>query len=99
MTSRTLLDLNYPEFQEGLFALEKEELASLFATLRKIRKLDWSQLYADGGLRWEAILSRLGPGGRRIYSFRVTKRNRVVAFREGDTLRLLSIHPDHDSAY
>jgi len=97
--SRVLLDLNDSEFQEALFALEKDELVSVFATLKKIRQLDWTQLYADRGLRWEAILSWQGPGGRRVYSFRVTKRARVVAYREGNGLKLLSIHPDHDSAY
>jgi hypothetical protein len=97
--SCVLLDLNYPGFQEALFALEKDELSSVFATLNKVRRLDWTQFYADRGLRWEAVLSRQGSGGRRIYSFRVTKRVRAVDFRDGDWLRLLSIHPDHDSAY
>jgi hypothetical protein len=97
--SRVLLDLNDSEFQEDLFRLERDEVPAVFAALKKIRQLDWSQLYADRGLRWEAILSRNGPGGKRIYSFRVTKRFRAVAFREGDSLKLLSIHPDHDSAY
>jgi hypothetical protein len=97
--SRVLLDLNSPAFQESWFALEREEVLAVLATLRKIHQMDWQQLYSDKGLRWETILSRSGPGGERIYSLRVTKRVRAVAYRERDFLRLLSIHADHDSAY
>ena len=61
--------------------------------------MEWEQLYRDRGLHWEAILSRKGPSGQRIYSLRVTQRMRAVAYREGEYMRLLSIHADHDSAY
>jgi len=97
--ARILLDLNNPVFQAGWFSLEREESLALPATLRKVQSLDWADLYRDRGLRWEAIVSRTGPGGRRIYSLRVTKRMRALAYREGDFLRFLSLHPDHDSAY
>lgn len=97
--ARVLLDLNNPVFQRDWFALERGEALSVLATLRKVSQLEWDQLYRDPGLRWEAILSRAGPGGRRIYSLRVTQRLRAVGLREGDFLRLLSLHPDHNSAY
>jgi hypothetical protein len=97
--ARVVLDLNNPAFQEAWFALEREEALAVLATLRKIGQMDWQQLYSDRGLRWEAILSRPGPGGARIYSLRVTRRVRAVAYRERDFLRLLSLHADHDSAY
>ena len=97
--ARVLLDLNNPAFQEGWFTLEREEALAVVATLRKIHELDWDQLYRDRGLRWEAILSRVGPAGQRIYSPRVTRRVRAIAYRDGDFLRFLSLHPDHDSAY
>lgn len=96
---RILLDLNNPVFQETWFALESAEALAVLATLRKIRQMDWNQLYRDRGLRWEAILSRTGPAGQRLYSLRVTRRVRAVGCRDGDFLRLLSLHPDHDSAY
>ncbi|MPZ21119.1 MAG: hypothetical protein GEV06_24950 [Luteitalea sp.] len=35
----------------------------------------------------------------RDFSVRVSQRIRAVAFRDGDFLRLISLHPDHDSAY
>ena len=94
-----LLDLNNPAFQETWFALDRSEALAVLATLRKIRQLDWSRLYADRGLRWEAILSKTGPAGRRIYSLRITRSMRAVAYREGAFLRFLSLHADHDSAY
>ena len=94
-----LLDLNNPAFQESWFALEREEALAALAILRKIQKMEWQQLYRDRGLRWETILSQVGPGGARIYSLRVTRKVRAVAYRERDFLRLLSIHADHDSAY
>ena len=94
-----LLDLNDPSFQETLLSLQRDEAWAVLTTLKKIKQLDWSQLYADRGLRWEAILSKQGAEGRRIYSLRVTKRVRAVAYREGDYLPLLSLHLDHDSAY
>ena len=97
--ARVLLDLNNPIFQQDWFALEREEALAVLATLRKIRQMDWDQLYRDRGLHWEAILSRTGPGGQRIYSLRVTRRVRAVAYRDGGFLRLLSLHADHDSAY
>jgi hypothetical protein len=97
--SRILLDLNNPVFQRCWFALERDEALAVLATLRKIQQMDWAQLYSDRGLRWEAILSRAGPSGQRIYSLRITRRVRAVAFREGNFLRFLSLHPEHDSAY
>ena len=50
-----LLDLNTPAFQEELFSLERQDLLAVLSTLKKIRDLEWTQLYADRGLRWEAI--------------------------------------------
>src|SRR5579863_4684411 len=97
--ARVQLDLNNPEFQQEWFSLEREEAMSVLATLRKIHVLDWQQLYRDKGLHWEAINSRSGPAGKRLYSLRITRSMRAVVYREGDFLRFLSLHPDHDSAY
>jgi hypothetical protein len=97
--ARVVLDLNSPVFQEDWFALEREEALSVLATLRKIRLLDWDQLYRDKGLHWEAISSRSGPASKRLHSLRITRSMRAVAYREGDFLRFLSLHRDHDSAY
>lgn len=93
------LDLNSPVFQKGLFHLPKKDQGSVLGVLRKLSQMDWDQVYGDRGLKWELILSRQGPQGKRLYSFRIGKGFRGVACREGNWLRLLSLHPDHDSAY
>lgn len=94
-----LLDLNSPVFQRDLFSLEKPEQTSLLSTLKRIRAMTWRQVYADSGLKWETIHSRQGPNGQRLYSLRVSQAFRAVAYRDGAWLRILSLHPDHDSAY
>lgn len=94
------LDLNNPVFQRSLFELEKSQQISVLATLRKLTGLRWPQVYRDQGLKWELIHSRIGPDGQRLYSFRIGQGFRAVAYRaDGGWLRLLSLHPDHDSAY
>lgn len=93
------IDMNNPVFQQGFFELEKTEQTALIKTLKKICKLTWSELYSDIGLKWEAILSKQTKSGERIYSFRFSRKYRATAFRQGDFLRLLSLHVDHDSAY
>jgi len=94
--ARILLDLSNPAFQADWFALARDEALAVLSALKKLHKMEWEQLHRDRGLHWEAILSRKGPAGQRIYSLRITLRMRAVAFREGDYLRMLSIHADHD---
>ncbi len=94
-----LLDLNNPEFQSNLLALDKPQAWAVLQTLRLLQAMSWLQLQQSKGLRWELIQSRQGPQGERLYSLRVSRSCRAVAWRDGDWLRLLSLHPDHDSAY
>jgi hypothetical protein len=93
------IDMNNPEFQQDFFGLEKNEQPALIKALKKIRKLSWSALYQDQGLKWEAISSKKTNSGERIYSFRFSQKYRGTALREGEFLRLLALHVDHDSAY
>jgi hypothetical protein len=93
------LDLNNSEFQRQLFSLQKAEAFSVLGSLRKLSRMSWGQVYQDPGIRWEAIASKVGPTGTRLYSLRLGKGFRAVAHRQGDWLRILSLHPEHDSAY
>jgi len=93
------LDLNNPVFQRQFFNLSKNDQHSILNTLRKLGNMTWQQVYADHGLKLEAILSKRGPGSKRLYSFRIGKGFRGVAYRDYSWLRILSLHPDHDSAY
>lgn len=97
--NRVQLDLNNPVFQEHLFRLQRNEQVHILKTLRKLSQMTWAQVYSDNGLRWEAIVSRTGPRGTRLYTFRISKKVRAVACREQAWMRILSLHPDHDSAY
>ena len=93
------LDLNNPEFQANLLELNKQEAWAVLQTLRLLQSMSWNQLQRSKGLRWELIQSKTGPNGQRLYSLRVSRSCRAVAWRDGAWLRLLSLHPDHDSAY
>jgi hypothetical protein len=95
-----LLDLNNPTFQENLFVLQKPERLAALDTLKKIRQLNWAQVYRDNGLKCEKIVSvRLPQGIDAIYSFRITQSRRATAYRDGQYMRLLTVAPDHDSTY
>ncbi len=96
---RIRLDLNDSGFQEDLFGLTKEQQVSVLNTLRKLSKMTREQVYRDPGLKWEAVTFRPGPKGLRLYTFRLGRAFRAVAYREGSWLKILSLHLDHDSAY
>jgi hypothetical protein len=97
--SRIRLDLNSPEFQDVFFRLEREDMKHVVAALRRLRVLDWNTLYRHTGFRWEAIEHAKAPNGAKVYSLRLSQKVRAVAYRDGEFLRLVSLHPDHDSAY
>jgi hypothetical protein len=97
---RVRLDLNSPEFLEVFLRLNSVELAQVAGSLDRIRKLDWSNVYASKGLHWEAIDHMKAPDGKAsVYSVRLSQKIRALAFRDGDFMRFISLHPDHDSAY
>ncbi|MEQ1516403.1 MAG: hypothetical protein ABL931_07950 [Usitatibacteraceae bacterium] len=94
------LDLNNPVFQENLLTLQKPERHAALDTLNKLRQMTWSQVYRDGGLKWEKIISIKPPKDiDAIYSLRITNSRRATAYRDGEFIRLLTIAPDHDSTY
>jgi hypothetical protein len=97
--SRIRLDLNSPELQDVFFHLSGEDLKQVVASLRRLRDLDWNSLYRHTGFRWEAIAHVTAANGSKVYSVRLSQKVRAVGFRDGDFLRLTSLHPDHGSAY
>jgi len=97
---RVRLDLNSPEFLEVFLRLEGADLAQVASSLDQIRKLDWSNVYASKGLHWEAIEHLKAPDGKsNVYSVRLSQKIRAIAFRHGEFMRFISLHPNHDSAY
>ena len=97
--SRIRLDLNSPEFQDACFRLQADELKQVVASLRRLRELDWNSLYRHTGFRWERLQHLKAAKGASVYSLRLSQTIRAVALRDGDFLRPISLHPDHDSAY
>ena len=97
--NRVRLDLNSPEFQDIFFRLETVELKQVVSSLRRLRELDWDTLYRHPGFHWESIRHIPTPNGATAYSFRLSEKIRAVGYRDGDFLRIISLHPDHDSAY
>ena len=97
--NRVRLDLNSPEFQDVFFRLEPDDLKQVVAALRRMRELDWKALYRHTGFRWETIEQLKVAGGGKVYSIRLSQSVRAVGFRDGNFLRLVSLHPDHDSTY
>ena len=92
------LDLNNPEFQTQFFSLERALLAQVVEVLERLRRMVWGDVYRSQGLKWEKI-GGVAPNGAALYSLRISQQVRAVAYREGDFLRFVSLHPDHDSAY
>ena len=98
--SKVRLDLNNPEFQRTLFALQKARAVEVIGTLRKIAAMTWGQVYQDKGLRWERIESLPAPeGGQVVYSLRITRSMRALAYRQGEFMRFLLVSADHDATY
>ena len=93
------LDLNSPEFQAVLFRLALQELKQVIASLGRLRGLDWSTVYRHHGFKWEALGHIRTPNGATAYSVRLSEKIRAIGYREGNFLRLISLHADHDSAY
>ncbi len=93
------LDLNFPGFQEDMFKLEKKELHALIRTLRRCAKMDFQQMTQSSGLNVEKIKSMQTEQGHAVYSLRVSRSFRVTFTMQGDFLRCIGLHPDHDSAY
>ena len=91
--ARVLLDLNHLAFQAQFFALDAGPLRQIQKALQKLSKLDWAAVHRDRGLKWEAIKGQAGE-----YSLRVSLQCRAVVLRQGDYMRFLSLHFDHDSA-
>ncbi len=97
--NRVRLDLNSPAFQEVFFRLETSDLKQVVAALSRLRDLDWNALYRHKGFHWEAIEHLTAPNGAKVYSLRLSQRIRALAYRDGEFLRFISLHPDHDSVY
>ncbi len=99
MPGNVRLDLNNPTFLDELLSLDKTELWRIARALKKIRGMEWDSFTRLKGVHWEQIAHVTAPNGEPAHSFRLSQKYRALAYRDGDFLRLLSLHLDHDSAY
>ena len=93
------IDLNFPPFQQDLFSLDKTQLTAFVKSVKKINKMDLSQVQQSSGLKLEKIKNLKTSNGKTLYSIRMSKSFRAVICIEDDFIRFISLHPDHDSAY
>ncbi len=94
MSQRVRLDFNAPTFQADFVRLETDDLRQTAKALRKLLGMTWDAVYRDPGLKWEEIRSAKGT-----YTLRISQKCRAIVVREGDFMRFLAIHTDHDGAY
>ena len=94
------LDLNAPDFLESFLTLPPRELAQVAKAIHRLRRMTWEQVYASSGLNWEAIRTEAVFGSSRtLHSIRLSQKYRALVTREASSLRFVSLHLDHDSAY
>jgi mRNA-degrading endonuclease RelE of RelBE toxin-antitoxin system len=99
------VDLEFPRAQKELQALENKELDQIEATIEKVKKMTWDQVYKTSsktqkrGLNWEPIDGQQTTSGKSIASIRVSGKSRARVCRDGNFMKFISFHPDHDSAY
>lgn len=100
-----LCDLNFPRLQKELLSLEGSEFEQVEDSVKKIEKMTWDQVYKTSsktqkrGLNWEVIENQQTQSGKKIASIRISKKFRARVCRDGQWMRFISLHPDHDSAY
>ncbi|MBC7740846.1 MAG: hypothetical protein H7061_01520 [Bdellovibrionaceae bacterium] len=98
-------DLSFPRLQNELLELETIEFDQVEETVKKIEKMTWDQIYKTSsktqkrGLNWEIIEKQMTRSGKKIASIRISKKFRARVCRDGQQMRFISLHPDHDSAY
>ena len=91
--------------QNDLLSLETTEFNQVEETVKKIEKMTWDQIYKTSsktqkrGLNWEVIENQVTRLGKKIASIRISKKFRARVCRDGQHMRFISLHPDHDSAY
>jgi len=98
-------DLEFQRVIEELQNLKPAELDKVEASIEKIQKMTWDQIYKTSsksqkrGLNWEPIEGQKTKSGKIIASIRVSDKFRARVCRVGVYMRFISFHPDHDSAY
>ena len=102
--------LSSETLREQLESFKGKHLNEVFAALErfqeKIERITWQQLYQQSsknpkrktGFNYELLNYRTKSGGR-VATVRISGKIRALVCRMGKHMVVISIHPDHDSAY
>jgi len=100
-----ICDLEFPRLKNELTELELDELEQVEKSIEKISQMTWAQIYKTSsktkkrGLNWESIQGQKTANGKTVASIRISGKFRARVCRDGQYMRFISLHPDHDSAY
>lgn len=102
---RVEVDINSVRFLEEFEELDRELADQLLKALSRIERLSWDDIYRGSskkngdkrGINYEPLHQE--SEDLRVATIRISQRFRARVCREGRKMRLLSLHPDHDSAY
>ena len=72
------IDLNFPPVQQDLFSLDKTQLTAFVKSVKKINKMDLSQVQQSSGLNLEKIKNLNTSNGKTLYSIRMSKSFRAL---------------------
>ena len=100
------IDLTFPPFKKEMSQLGLGDISDVLDTITKIQNMTWQQIWDSSsktpggkrGINWEPIDQETSDG-KQIASIRITRSHRARVCRDGDWMRFISLHPDHDSAY
>lgn len=114
LTQTIRFNTNNPTFKKQLMAMrikqpqEYEQAKELLKEAqRKLEQRTWPELYSQStkshkkktGFNWEKI-GKQTADGKQLYSLRLSRKSRLLGFREGNELVADSIYiHDHDATY
>jgi hypothetical protein len=90
-----------PDFDEAVMAAELPVRKAAAKMIRLLPTLDLPQLWGHHGLNFEKLHGLKEPEtGLQLYSLRISASVRAtVCLKDGPTIILVGLHPQHDKAY
>ena len=87
---------------EQLESYDKKNMNKVLGELeifkKKVEKITWQQLHTHKGFNSELLVHRK-ESDKPMCSIRISRKTRALYYRDDRYMVLISIHPDHDSAY
>ena len=101
------IDVGAPTLKSDFKGLTSQEQFQFLDAITQIQQMTWQQLWDTStknpknkrGFNFEKIPNQITPGGKQVFSIRITQKFRARVCRERRYMRFISLHPDHDSTY